>query len=143
MATKVVMEALSPTMEEGRLVKWNKNEGDAVKNGDVLAEVETDKAVMDLVARAGGVLLKQVIAPGTITTFLEPLYKGGLEGVTPGSSCVVNAYTSNHELIASKDTGGFKRFVLHAVDAVGVVHAMLLRIQALLLPIKTLVLSGH
>jgi multidrug resistance efflux pump len=86
---------------------------------------------------------RQVIAPGTITTFLEPLYKGGLEGVTPGSSCVVNAYTSNHELIASKDTGGFKRFTLHAVDAVGVVHAMLLRIQALLLPIKTLVLSGH
>ena len=63
--------------------------------------------------------------------------------MTPGSSCVVNAYTSNHELIASKDTGGFKRFTLHAVDAVGVVHAMLLRIQALLLPIKTLVLSGH
>jgi pyruvate/2-oxoglutarate dehydrogenase complex dihydrolipoamide acyltransferase (E2) component len=50
MATKVVMEALSPTMEEGRLVKWNKNEGDTVKSGDVLAEVETDKAVMELVA---------------------------------------------------------------------------------------------
>ena len=42
MATKVFMEALSPTMEEGRLVKWNKNEGDAVKSGDVLAEVETE-----------------------------------------------------------------------------------------------------
>ena len=46
MATKVFMEALSPTMEEGRLVKWLKNEGDAVKGGDVLAEVETDKAIM-------------------------------------------------------------------------------------------------
>ncbi|MEP6472747.1 MAG: pyruvate dehydrogenase complex dihydrolipoamide acetyltransferase, partial [Gemmatimonadota bacterium] len=65
MATKVLMEALSPTMEEGRLVEWKKNEGDAVAVGDVLAEVETDKAVMDLVARAGGVLLKQVIAAGT------------------------------------------------------------------------------
>jgi pyruvate dehydrogenase E2 component (dihydrolipoamide acetyltransferase) len=65
MATKVLMEALSPTMEEGRLVEWKKNEGDPVGAGDVLAEVETDKAVMDLVARAGGVLLKQVIAPGT------------------------------------------------------------------------------
>jgi len=42
MATKVFMEALSPTMEEGRLAKWVKNEGDAVKTGDVLAEVETE-----------------------------------------------------------------------------------------------------
>jgi multidrug resistance efflux pump len=86
---------------------------------------------------------QQVLAPGTILAFLEPIYKGGLDGVTPGSSCVVNAYTSNHDLIASKDTGVFKGFVLHAVDAVGIVHAMLLRIQALVLPIKTLVLSGH
>ena len=86
---------------------------------------------------------QQVLRPGTILAFLEPIYQGGLDGVTPGSSCVVNAYTSNHELIAAKDTGAFKGFVLHAVDAVGLVHAMLLRIQALLLPVKTLVLSGH
>ncbi|MES2304215.1 MAG: dihydrolipoamide acetyltransferase family protein [Gemmatimonadota bacterium] len=65
MATKVVMEALSPTMEEGRLVEWKKNEGDPVAVGDVLAEVETDKAVMELVARGAGVLLKQVAAAGT------------------------------------------------------------------------------
>ncbi len=65
MSTKVVMEALSPTMEEGRLVEWKKQEGDAVAVGDVLAEVETDKAVMELVARAGGTLLKQVIPAGT------------------------------------------------------------------------------
>lgn len=64
MATKVFMEALSPTMEEGRLVKWLKNEGDAVKNGDVLAEVETDKAIMELVARGDGVLRKRLIAEG-------------------------------------------------------------------------------
>ena len=62
MATKVVMEALSPTMEEGRLVKWLKNEGDAVKSGDTLAEVETDKAIMELVARGDGVLRKRLIA---------------------------------------------------------------------------------
>jgi multidrug efflux pump subunit AcrA (membrane-fusion protein) len=55
MATKVVMEALSPTMEEGRLVEWKKAEGEAVATGDVLAEVETDKAVMELVARADDV----------------------------------------------------------------------------------------
>lgn len=64
MATKVFMEALSPTMEEGRLVKWLRNEGDAVKSGDVLAEVETDKAVMELVARGDGVLRKRLIAEG-------------------------------------------------------------------------------
>jgi multidrug resistance efflux pump len=86
---------------------------------------------------------QQVRAPGTVLAFLEPLYKGGLDGVTPGSSCVVNAYTSNHEQIAAKETGAFKRVVLHTADAVGLVHAMLLRIQALLLPVKTLVLSGH
>ncbi|MBI2797273.1 MAG: 2-oxo acid dehydrogenase subunit E2 [Gemmatimonadetes bacterium] len=62
MATKVVMEALSPTMEEGRVVKWTRAEGDAVKAGDVLAEVETDKAVMELVARADGVL-RRILAP--------------------------------------------------------------------------------
>ena len=86
---------------------------------------------------------QQVQMPGTILAFLEPIYKGGLDGVTPGSSCIVNAYTSNHDLIAAKETGAFKGFALHAVDAVGFVHAMLLRVQALLLPIKTLVLSGH
>jgi pyruvate dehydrogenase E2 component (dihydrolipoamide acetyltransferase) len=64
MATKVFMEALSPTMEEGRLVKWLKNEGDAVKSGDVLAEVETDKAIMELVARGEGVLRKRLLNEG-------------------------------------------------------------------------------
>jgi multidrug resistance efflux pump len=81
--------------------------------------------------------------PGTILTFLEPIAKDGLADVTAGSSCIVNAYTSNHEVISAKDTTAFHGFVLHAIDAVGLVHAMLLRIQALLLPIKTLVLSGH
>ena len=71
MSTKVVMEALSPTMEEGRLVEWKKNEGDAVAVGDVLAEVETDKAVMELVARAGGTLLKQVVSAGTTVPVSE------------------------------------------------------------------------
>jgi multidrug resistance efflux pump len=81
--------------------------------------------------------------PGTIFVFLEPIAKNGLADVTPGSSCIVNAYTSNHEVISAKDTSAFHGFVLHAIDTVGLVHAMLLRIQALLLPIKTLVLSGH
>ena len=65
MATKVHMEALSPTMEEGRLVKWTKQEGEAVKTGDTLAEVETDKAVMELVARADGQLIKVLVPEGS------------------------------------------------------------------------------
>ena len=81
--------------------------------------------------------------PGTILAFLEPLYEGGFEGVTPGSSCIVNAYTSNHEEISKKETSTLRGIALHVVDAVGLVHALLLRIQALLLPVKTLVLSGH
>ncbi|NOJ47289.1 HlyD family secretion protein [Bradyrhizobium archetypum] len=81
--------------------------------------------------------------PGTIVAYLQPLYQGGLEGVTPGSRCVVNAYTSNHDVIAAKETSWGKALALHAVDATAVVHAVLLRVQALLLPIQTLVLSGH
>ena len=58
------MEALSPTMEEGQLVQWLKSEGDEVSNGDVLAEIETDKATMELVARGDGVLRKIFVEAG-------------------------------------------------------------------------------
>jgi pyruvate dehydrogenase E2 component (dihydrolipoamide acetyltransferase) len=64
MAKKVVMEALSPTMEEGRVVTWHRREGDAVKSGDTIAEVETDKAVMELVARTDGTILRVVAGEG-------------------------------------------------------------------------------
>ncbi len=86
---------------------------------------------------------QQVIKPGTLLVFLEPLYKGGLEGVTPGSSCIANAYSNNHDTIVSKETGALKAFALHAVDALGLVHALILRLQALVLPFQTLVFSGH
>ena len=66
MATKVHMEALSPTMEEGQLVQWLKAEGDDIANGDILAEIETDKATMELVARGDGVLRKIFLAAGGI-----------------------------------------------------------------------------
>src|SRR5512143_2979913 len=71
MSTKVVMEALSPTMEEGRVVEWKKQEGEAVAVGDVLAEVETDKAVMELVARAAGTMLKHVVPAGATVPVSE------------------------------------------------------------------------
>lgn len=63
-ATKVHMEALSPTMEEGQLVQWLKSEGDAIANGDILAEIETDKATMELVARGEGILRKIFLDAG-------------------------------------------------------------------------------
>ncbi len=105
--------------------------------------------VQDFIAagqfRSGEQLIdaQQVVRPGTILAFLEPLYQGGLDGVTPGSSCIANAYSSNHDVIVAKDTGTLRRIALHAVDAVGLVHALLLRIQALVLPIQTLVFGGH
>lgn len=71
MATKIVMEALSPTMEEGRLVEWKKAEGDTVTHGDVLAEVETDKAVMELVSRTEGTLLRQLVKAGATVPVSE------------------------------------------------------------------------
>lgn len=106
-------------------------------------------SVQDYIAagqfRGGEQLLEaqNTVRPGTVLVLMEPIYEGGLEGVTPGSSCIANAYTSNHERIASGKVGAFKSFALHVVDATGVVHAMLLRIQALVLPIQTLVLGGH
>lgn len=64
MATKVVLSKLSPTMDEGLIVKWSKNEGDTIKVGDVLAEVETDKANMEMEALAAGVLRRIFVKAG-------------------------------------------------------------------------------
>ncbi len=64
MATKVVMAQLSPTMEEGKLIEWKVAEGDTVSQGDIVAEIETDKANMDVEALGGGVLRKIVVQAG-------------------------------------------------------------------------------
>jgi pyruvate dehydrogenase E2 component (dihydrolipoamide acetyltransferase) len=64
MITKVVLAKLSPTMEEGTVVKWSKQEGEAVKVGDVLAEIETDKANMEMEALGAGVLRKVLVPAG-------------------------------------------------------------------------------
>jgi multidrug resistance efflux pump len=113
----------------------------------VIPMVVTD--VQDYIAagqvRGGEQLVEaqQVTRPGTLLAFLEPLYKGGLDGVTPGSSCIANAYSNNHDIIVAKETGVLKAFALHAVDALGLVHALILRLQALVLPFQTLVFGGH
>jgi pyruvate dehydrogenase E2 component (dihydrolipoyllysine-residue acetyltransferase) len=62
--SKVVLAKLSPTMEEGTIVKWNKKEGDVIKVGDVLAEIETDKANMEMESQGAGVLRKILVPAG-------------------------------------------------------------------------------
>ena len=84
----------------------------------------------------------QVSRPGALTAYLEPLFQDGLDALPPGSSCIVNAYTSNHDKLQSPDLGTLESIGLHMIDAVGVVHAAILRLQAILLPVRTLVLSG-
>ena len=87
--------------------------------------------------------IQQFAKPGTITVILEPLYPGQLDDLPQGGSCIANAYTSNHEALQDPNLGALRRFGLHAIDTVGLVHAMILRIQALLLPMQTLVFGGH
>src|SRR6201990_3069891 len=65
MPVNILMPALSPTMEKGNLAKWVKKEGDSVKAGDVLAEIETDKATMEYESIDDGVLAKIVVPEGT------------------------------------------------------------------------------
>jgi multidrug resistance efflux pump len=113
----------------------------------VIPMVVTD--IQDYIAagqyRGGEQLIdpQQVTRPGTLIASLEPLYKGGLDGVTPGSSCVANAYSNNHDEIVAADTGAIRRAALHAIDALALVHAIILRLQALVLPFETLVFGGH
>src|SRR5215510_7276457 len=65
MATNILMPALSPTMTEGTLTRWLKKEGENVRAGDVIAEIETDKATMEVEAVDEGVLGKILVADGT------------------------------------------------------------------------------
>ncbi len=104
--------------------------------------------VQDLIAagqlRASDQLIdpQQATLQGTVTVYLEPLYEGGFDGVPPGSSCIANAYTDNHDILANEQVSTPRWLFLHVVDTVGVVHAIVLRIHALLLPFQTLVFSG-
>ncbi len=81
--------------------------------------------------------------PGTVTVYLEPLYAGQADDIPPGSTCLANAYTYNHDQLSDPSLGLGEWAFLHMVDTVGVVHALLLRLQMLLLPVQTLVFSGH
>ncbi len=87
--------------------------------------------------------LRKISQPGTVLAFLEPLYQGGLDDVPPGSTCIANVYSNNHEELSSKDIGTLKWIYLHIVDTVALVHALVLRMQAIVLPLKALVFEGH
>ena len=85
----------------------------------------------------------QITQPGTITVFMEPLYEGGFDKIPPGSHCIANAYTSYHDRLDDENISTAQWVFYHVIDTVGLVHAMILRIQAILLPLQTLVLGGH
>jgi multidrug resistance efflux pump len=106
----------------------------SVQNFVAAGQVRSSEQLIDV---------QQLGRPGTLTVFLEPLFQGGLEQVTAGSSCIANVYTSNHELLENPELGSGKRLFLHAIDTIGIVHAMILRLQALVLPIKVLVGAAH
>lgn len=84
----------------------------------------------------------QIPPNGTVMTYIEPLYAGGFDKIRPGSNCLVNLYTSNHDRLEDPNLGFWQRLALHGVDTVGFVHAILLRGQALMIPVRTLVLQG-
>ncbi|MBU2869665.1 biotin/lipoyl-binding protein [Colwellia sp. E2M01] len=97
-------------------------------------QVRTTDTLLDLQERA---------KPGTLTVKLVPLYEGGLDGIIPGTRCLANAYSYHHALIESGTLSTADTLYYHMVDTVGLVHAIILRLQALLLPIQVLVFSGH
>jgi pyruvate dehydrogenase E1 component beta subunit len=97
MPTDILMPALSPTMEQGKLAKWLKKEGDKIKSGDVLAEIETDKATMEVEAVDEGTLAKIVVPEGTenvavnsligiIASDAEPAWSVADEAAKPGGA---------------------------------------------------------
>ncbi|PWR03737.1 secretion protein HlyD [Meridianimarinicoccus roseus] len=87
-------------------------------------------------------LQSRTAAPGTLTVRMEPLYSGQADDIPPGSACVANAYTSFHDRLQDPSLGFWTKLGMHGVDTVGLVHAIILRAQTLLLPVRSLVLSG-
>jgi multidrug resistance efflux pump len=145
---------------EGRLFAgFNQIEAQVIKVGMIAEATCISKpmtiiplvvaSVQDVIA-AGQILqtnqltdMAKLGAPGTVLVFLEPLYEGVLDDVPPGSSCIANLYSDHHEQIESKDIGSVEKVYLHFVDAVALIHALVLRMQAVVLPLKALVFGGH
>ncbi len=104
MPTQILMPALSPTMTEGNLAKWLKSEGDAVESGDVIAEIETDKATMEVEAVDDGILGKILVSEGTEgvavnTPIAVLLEEGESAGDIPTDNVAVIPAPSNDDAI--------------------------------------------
>ena len=106
----------------------------AVQNTIAAGQIRPGDQLLDIQDRA---------RPGTLTVFMVPLYDGHVVNVPPGSKCIANAYTNNHEALANEDLSTSRFLLYHVVDTVGLIHALILRIQALMLPIQVLVFTGH
>lgn len=109
----------------------------------VVTEVQNVIATGQVRATDQLVDVQEMAKPGTITATLEPLYAGQIADIPRGSSCIANAYTNSHDRLSDPSIGMAEGLFLHAVDATALVHAMILRIQTVVLPVRTLVLSGH
>jgi len=105
MPTTILMPALSPTMEQGKLAKWLKKEGDQIKSGDVIAEIETDKATMEVEAVDEGVLAKILIPDGTENVAVNtPIAVIAADGEDASAAAAAPAPAAAQP----KDTGGEK-----------------------------------
>jgi pyruvate dehydrogenase E2 component (dihydrolipoamide acetyltransferase) len=94
MPTNILMPALSPTMEKGNLAKWLKKEGETIKSGDVIAEIETDKATMEYEAVDEGTIAKIVVPEGTQDVAVNAVFAvlaGYGEDVKAAASCAAKA----------------------------------------------------
>ena len=86
MSIELKMPALSPTMEEGTLTRWLVKEGDTVSSGDIMAEIETDKATVEVESSASGVVLQQIVDEGAVVPVNAPIAIVGAEGCVHFSS---------------------------------------------------------
>ena len=109
MPTNVLMPALSPTMEQGKLSKWLKKEGDVIKSGDVIAEIETDKATMEVEAVDEGVLAKILVPDGTDNVAVNrPIAVIAAEGEDVSAAAAAPAPVAAKASAQTKDAGGEK-----------------------------------
>jgi pyruvate dehydrogenase E1 component beta subunit len=108
MPVDVLMPALSPTMEQGKLAKWLKNEGDKVKSGDVIAEIETDKATMEVEAVDEGILAKILVAGGTdnvaVNTKIAVIAQDGEDAAATASAAAAPAAATTSAAAAAAPT---------------------------------------
>jgi pyruvate dehydrogenase E1 component beta subunit len=127
MSVDILMPALSPTMEQGKLSKWLKKEGDKVKSGDVLAEIETDKATMEIEAIDDGILAKIFIIDGTdnvlVNTRIGMIAAEGEDVSAASAAAPVTAAIASVAAVSHEPVPAQPRSDVHAYDASGEIPA--------------------